>query len=170
MPLRTFTNSTTTIATRENTMSGAGGQYEIEVEHGLSPVSKRRIHPKLSKRTSFDPCGISSTALVPGSVTHRVVEAALFTRQAAVSAPSWRDCFWVVLQVAARADGRRERCTRHRSDSASRCGVAVLESNDLLGVGSYMGRCNSYMDIKIVPLFDDDEVTEVSRHIVADST
>ena len=37
-------------------------------------------------------------------------------------------------------------------DPASRGGVAILESSDLLAVGRYMGRWNSYMYIKIVPV------------------
>ena len=78
---------------------------------------------------------------------------------------------WIAMSPQEQMDaGEGVRIIGRWFDPASRGGVAVLESNDLLAVGRYMGRWNSYMDIKIVPVFDDEEVTEVSRHIVADNT
>jgi hypothetical protein len=54
-------------------------------------------------------------------------------------------------------------------DVAGRRGMAIFETNDAAALARYLGLWNPYMEIEVAPVFDDAEVTEIGRHIVAAS-
>ena len=54
-------------------------------------------------------------------------------------------------------------------DAAARTGVGIFESNDLAAVSRYVAQWNSYMEIDLVPVLDEEEVTAVAQQIVADN-
>ena len=53
-------------------------------------------------------------------------------------------------------------------DFASRTGVIVMESNDIMAVQRYVGRWNPYMDIELAPVIDDEEAAAAGKLTVAD--
>ena len=54
-------------------------------------------------------------------------------------------------------------------DTAARTGVGIFESSDLAAVSRYIAQWNSHMEIDLVPVLDEEEVTAVAQQIVADS-
>jgi hypothetical protein len=51
---------------------------------------------------------------------------------------------------------------------SSRSGVAILESDDATAVQRFIGRWNSYMDIDLAPVLDDEETATVAKQILAE--
>jgi Protein of unknown function (DUF3303) len=47
--------------------------------------------------------------------------------------------------------------------------VAIFESDDVTAVQRYIGRWNAYMDVRLVPVLDDEESAALARQIVADN-
>jgi hypothetical protein len=54
-------------------------------------------------------------------------------------------------------------------DFASRTGVIVMESNDIMAVQRYVGRWNPYMDIDLAPVIDDEEAAAGAKLTLADN-
>lgn len=51
-------------------------------------------------------------------------------------------------------------------DTASRTGVAIIESNDIAAVQRYIGMWNPHMDIELAPVVDDEEAAAIGRQIL----
>jgi len=54
-------------------------------------------------------------------------------------------------------------------DFASRTGVIVMESDDIVAVQRYLGRWNPHMDIELVPVLDDEESAAGAMQTLADN-
>lgn len=54
-------------------------------------------------------------------------------------------------------------------DAAGRKGVAIFEANSVAPVQRYIGLWNTYCDIEITPVVDDEEATVVYRQIITDN-
>ena len=64
-------------------------------------------------------------------------------------------------------DNRRSSLGRWH-DMSSRSGVAILEFDDATAVQRFIGRWNSYMDIDLAPVLDDEETATVAKQILAE--
>lgn len=53
-------------------------------------------------------------------------------------------------------------------DTASRTGVAIVESTDLMAVHRYLGQWNPAMDMEVAPVLDDEESAALGRAVVED--
>jgi len=53
-------------------------------------------------------------------------------------------------------------------DTASRIGVAIMQSTDLLALQRYLGQWNPSMDIEIAPVLDDEETAAFAQALVED--
>ena len=53
-------------------------------------------------------------------------------------------------------------------DMSSRSGVAILGSDDAASVQRFIGRWNSYMNVDLAPVLDDEETAAVAKQILAD--
>jgi hypothetical protein len=65
--------------------------------------------------------------------------------------------------------GDRVKIIGRWGDPATRTGVAIFESDDLVAVQRYVGQWNAYMDVNLVPVLDDEESAALARQIVADN-
>jgi len=54
-------------------------------------------------------------------------------------------------------------------DFASRTGVIIMESDDIVAVQRYLGRWNPHMDIELVPVLDDEESAAGAKQTLADN-
>jgi hypothetical protein len=54
-------------------------------------------------------------------------------------------------------------------DFASRTGVIVMESDDIVAVQRYLGRWNPHMDIELAPVLDDEESAAGAKQTLADN-
>jgi hypothetical protein len=53
-------------------------------------------------------------------------------------------------------------------DTASRTGVAIVESSDPVALNRYLGQWNPVMDLEAAPVLDDEETAALARGIVED--
>jgi hypothetical protein len=78
---------------------------------------------------------------------------------------------WVSMSPQERTNaGEDVRIVGRWFDIAARTGVGIFESSDLAAVSRYIAQWNSYMEIDLVPVLDEEEVTAVAQQIVADNT
>ena len=54
-------------------------------------------------------------------------------------------------------------------DFASRTGVIIMESDDIVAVQRYLGRWNPHMDIELAPVLDDEESAAGAKQTLADN-
>jgi hypothetical protein len=77
---------------------------------------------------------------------------------------------WVSMSPQERTNaGEGVRIVGRWFDTAARSGVGIFESSDLAAVSRYIAQWNSYMEITLVPVLDEEEVTAVAQQIVADN-
>lgn len=76
---------------------------------------------------------------------------------------------WSSLTPQQRADvGQDVKLLGRWHDLATRCGVAILESDDVAAVQLFAGRWNPYLSLTIAPVVDDEESAAVAASIVAE--
>jgi hypothetical protein len=77
---------------------------------------------------------------------------------------------WTALSPEQRATEPGEGITKiaHWQDVSGRRGVVIVETNDPIAVGRWVGRWNPYLDAEITPVVDEEEATRIGQHVVAD--
>ena len=53
-------------------------------------------------------------------------------------------------------------------ETASKTGVAIMETTDLAALNRYLGQWNPFMDMSVAPVLDDEEEAAVAKSILAD--
>ena len=53
-------------------------------------------------------------------------------------------------------------------DTASRTGVAIMETTDLAALNRYLGQWNPFMDLDVSPVLDDEETAALAKDVLAD--
>ena len=77
---------------------------------------------------------------------------------------------WASMSSQERANGGEGvKIIGRWGDPAARTGVAIFDSDDVAAVQRYLGHLNSYMDVTLVPVLDDEESAALARQIVADN-
>lgn len=77
---------------------------------------------------------------------------------------------WAAMTPQQRADGGPGvKILGRWHDFASRTGVIVMESNDIMAVQRYVGRWNPYMEIDLAPVIDDEEAAAGAKLTLADN-
>jgi hypothetical protein len=76
---------------------------------------------------------------------------------------------WGSMTAAERADaGDGVKIVGRWHDTASRTGVAIVETNDAPALQRYLGRWNPSMDLDIAPVLDDEETATLAQALVED--
>jgi len=99
-------------------------------------------------------------------------DAMKFVGTYAVSEDKWLPVLkkWVSMSPKERTEaGEGVEIIGRWHDMAARTGVVVFQSDNLAAVQRYAGLWNPYMEIRLVPVVDDEESAAVARQILADN-
>lgn len=76
---------------------------------------------------------------------------------------------WASMTAEQRADaGEGVKLIGRWHDTASRTGVAILESKDLMAVQRYLGQWTPSLDLDLAPVLDDEETATLAQALVDD--
>ena len=53
-------------------------------------------------------------------------------------------------------------------ETASKTGVAIMETTDLAALNRYLGQWNPFMDLDVSPVLDDEETAALAKNVLAD--
>jgi hypothetical protein len=53
-------------------------------------------------------------------------------------------------------------------DTASRTGVAIMETTDLTALHRYLNQWNPFLDLDVAPVLDDEETAALAKGVLAD--
>ena len=53
-------------------------------------------------------------------------------------------------------------------ETASKTGVAIMETTDLAALNRYLGKWNPFMDLDVSPVLDDEETAALAKDVLAD--
>ena len=74
---------------------------------------------------------------------------------------------WSSMSAKERADtGEGVKLIGRWHDTASRTGVAIMETTDLMSLQRYLGQWNPSMDLDIAPVLDDEESAAIGQALV----
>lgn len=75
---------------------------------------------------------------------------------------------WAGMTPEQRADtGSGVKLIGRWHDTASRTGVAILETTDLTALNRYVNQWNPSMDLEMAPVLDDEETAALAKDVVA---